>query len=433
MKSLNEISAIAKSENHGRKYFVPLLSFNIILVLSTVCSLIVSNYCLPVNSFAWTRDILGLGSALALTVLLALLRRYREDGTTTAVELDKIHGSQNRMEAALELVDGNSILRDAQLEQCTSFYKKLNFRNWFGWVGLLCFLIPALMTFNGVVGIYKYNQTIIAVEEEKVKEELAAKEKEEEDVPSDEFAELALTAPKSEMRAKPMDEVAWDGIGRSSNPFDDMFVSIYINGTHNSDIDVDGLKRSDDGEILMSGEFYLDELNVEPFDVVSYHLMGHTELNGNKMKQVISIPHYIEVRPFREDVGIMRGMPAEEKEKMKKKRKLLGLLNKILRFQLTLNKATFAARASGLTIDNPVFGEQVELLGDEQNQLKLEVENLFVEFSAEEMPPNVMDCMRQAEEYMANASKSLLEFGAIDKKQNVVVDSQQGDKGVEQL
>jgi hypothetical protein len=63
----------------------------------------------------------------------------------------------------------------------------------------------------------------------------SAEEQEEPEDPeevADEFAELKLIRPGSEIRLKPMDEVAWEAEGQSSNGFDDLVLAVYLNGEH---------------------------------------------------------------------------------------------------------------------------------------------------------------------------------------------------------
>jgi hypothetical protein len=227
-----------------------------------------------------------------------------------------------------------------------------------------------------------------------------------------EFAELKLTKPESELRLKPMDEVAWEGNGWSSNPFDDLSLSVYLNGEPVADFPLEDPAIRESSRFTISGSFFLDELNVEPFDVVIYHLTGHSEINGEKAREVVSIPQFIEVRPFREDAEILQAGECSGDSMVP----VLNFIHKVLEFELVLNKAVFAARSAGLQQDDPIFVEQIALLKNEQGQLKEELDRFLSEVDPELLTPNMVTSLRGAETYMDAAKLQLARIAPEDER-----------------
>lgn len=155
------------------------------------------------------------------------------------------------------------------------------------------------------------------------------------------FAELALSLPEPELRAKPLDELEWEGVGLSSRGFRSLALVVYVNGVRKKEIAPDEQPKQK-GDIRFNGFLALEDFDVKPFDLVSYHLSGIAATRAGE-RRILSSPQFVEVRPFREDVLTPDMFPGnfEEAERMMD---VFNRLSLLLQTQIELNKALFSAR-----------------------------------------------------------------------------------------
>ena len=395
------LKQLAKTRR-GQTYFYPLLGSIIVMALFWLAL------------WKWGSGLTGsTTSQIALAGLLAavlvfyfILRATRRNLHQTAVVLDGTLDVHNQLEAMVELKDTQHPLRVPQAQRAS---QELGRYKPAPWSLLLC--IAGLLLFVEMGGmtrqLFHWGGKLPTAEESVLPEPPKA----------DDFAELQLTKPESELRLKPMDEVAWEGTAQSSNGFDDLCLAIYLNGEPVANLPIEGDALGKPGDLAISGSFYLDELDATPFDVISYHLVAHSKINENPAMKVVCIPHFVQVRPFREDAEIMPSMDPKDMQDMQgmqdsddPRQQMINILNmiyQVLEFELTLNKAVFAAQAAGLPSDNPVFLEQVGILKQEQRQLKDTLEEFLAKIDPELLTPNMTVSLRAAEDYMDEAAKQL--------------------------
>ncbi len=264
-------------ENQKNILIVP-----IIFILGIIFLTLIIDFYLPL--FCNKKDLFNISCCLylfsvlvSILILLRGIRTHKELFAKTASLIDKDANSKNRLEASLELNNTEHPLKNIQIEQSLTFFSDYKKSTW----GILRFLILILIIFlffNIKFKLHQhYNISELAKKELNIleknldKKRKAKKEAMEKANKVPDFAELALIAPESEMRAKAMDEVAWSGIGNSSQGFKELGLEIAINGNFKMNIPLNKSK-SYIGEISFEDEFFLDEVNVEPFDVVTYHL-----------------------------------------------------------------------------------------------------------------------------------------------------------------
>lgn len=378
---------------HRRQAWIyPLLSGNCVLAFVWVGL----RYAKPVIDTRTEVYIAVLGLLVGLLTFRIIRRKTQKSLREIAASADRSLATHNQLEALVELKDSNHPLKNPQEILCEKIFEQYTPPRWALWLNLLILLL--CIELGGVAYQLRPSATPESTAEKPAIPDLVEKH---------EFAELNLTRPEQEIRLKPMDEVAWSGTGRSSNGFDDFSLSIYLNGEFVRDIPVEKGPTERAGEITLADAFYINELQADPFDVISYHITAHSEINGVRAQEVISIPQFIEVRPFREDAYLNEGGGGENEQW----EKILATINKILHFQLVLNKAAYTARASGLTVENPVFLEQIRLLNQEQQQLKDTLEQFLRETDSEQLTAHMTVALRSAEEYMAAASLQLSQLG----------------------
>ena len=252
---------------------------------------------------------------------------------------------KNRLEATLELSNAVHPLKEQQHQNTKEFYSGHKFSNW---KVLRLVFIMIILLFTGV------NTNILKTQQKRYKKAIKKTKKEQKTKKgpvkpknkiSNDKAELKLILPESETRAKPLDEIEWAGVGQSTKGFQKLTLSIYVNGKFVKDISPEKIPSKKSGSLKVSGFFALDEFDVQPFDLLSYHLTAYSQINDNPRQKIISSPRFIEVRPFREDAFFMKaGGGNGNGNGNGKGQDMLAILIRFLRLQIVLNKATFTAR-----------------------------------------------------------------------------------------
>ena len=408
MVELETISKRVTTENRRRSHLYATAAVTIMSLLSFILLFVISVIYITEEGFIYSLTGFGTLLFLIFVVYLLLWLHFREGIRETAVFMDQKYAAKNRLEASVEIKETANPLKEAQIKQSSDFYSTFKPPRW-GSIILLLWII-AFIFLSADCSLISIQYQIRQELRKKFKLiKLAKKENPNIDKPKvtdPDYYELNLVSPESTMRATPLDEIDWKGEVEATHGFHDLYLSLYVNGEHKSDIPVDSLKQNTPGKIKVNGEFFLDELDVTPFDVVSYHLMGHAKIGDQKNKRVIGIPQYIEVRPFNEDAYHIH-LNASNQIDAEKQKLMLNLLNittKLLRFQLTLNKATYTIRASGLSYDSRVLKDQLLILSKEQAQLKKELTKFLKETPPESLTSNMMNYLRKTEEEMSEAA-----------------------------
>jgi hypothetical protein len=371
---------------------------------------------------------MALFGTISLPVLYFILKRSstrKENGI--AADLDRANFAKNRLESAVELKNSNNPVRNSQHKETIQFYNNIKINDFFLLTLLLLTLFITLLSLSSYLTVLSYKMSILKnfdseLHLKKIKRTVKNIEQKKPD-----FAEFKITAPESEIRAKPMDAIAWSAEGRSTNGFRDIVIRFYINGEFKNKIKVEvqspeakekQIKKTISSEskeqplceITMNGEFYLDELEVAPFDVVSYYIEGYSNSAPEKGRKILSLPQFIEVRPFREEAQIitLNGISdPKKKKKMKQLLSLLEIINKLIRFQLTMNKALFTLKTSGLNVDNEIIQEELIGVTQDEYALKKELNSVLENIPADMISSNMMDYLRSAVSDMEKAETKL--------------------------
>lgn len=326
-------------------------------------------------------------SALAFSIVR---RKTRQSLRQTACAVDQILTTQNQLEMMVELGPSDHPLKQSQEQLCEEEYgtyaPPLLWR-------LSAPLLPLLLVLSLLVFMADFIPCAKATPPE-----IAVQTSEEPAPPEEEFAELQLIHPKEEIRRKPLDEVVWQGAGRSTHGFDALQLCIQRNGEPAVELPLSLGLTNRPGSLEFEGVFFLDELEAEPFDLFSYHLEGRSEIDGVTNQVVLSLPQFIEIRPFREDAKTSNcsGDP-----------KILNFIKRTLRFQIALNKATYAIQTSGLASTNPVIREQIALLEQDQQHLCDSLSEFLRQIDLKTLEPEIIGALFSAEQSMQDAGEQL--------------------------
>ena len=412
MEILKKLEKRRRYESIFRALLFSLLTALIILIFMTLGVIFEINFNTTLNMLVF-----GTISTIALYFLFRKTSLRKQDGI--AIDLDREYSAKNRLESAIELQESNNPLRNSQHKDTDNFYHGIKIKNSLWLIIITLILLFSLLslttyitTLSFQISILKTLDTQLYAKNGKIKTKNEKKEEE------PDFAEIAITIPESEMRAKPMDAIAWSGEGRSTKGFRDLKIRFYINGEFKDETKVefkisensDKLQKKNITEITLDGEFYLDELDVVPFDVISYYIEGYSNRKKDKGRKVLSLPQFIEVRPFREEAQIIRmngNISIEMKKKLQKMINLMAMVKKMIRFQLAMNKALFILKTSGFKMDDKIIQEELVGVTKDEYTLKKELDTALNDIPAEMVSPNMMDYLRSAISDMKNSGDKL--------------------------
>lgn len=343
-------------------------------------------------------------ASASVVIFIVIFCARRGNRRSTAAALDEISGSKSRLESAVELDNSGHPLQAAQLDEAIGYFEKNKIPLRPGRL-----LLPAILLFMIWFTIFALqinypDRDAIAAENGKTK--TANQEKADSKADEKENAaapDIAFTAPEAEMRSRPMDEIAYEGSASAAAGFGEILLNISVNAKHKITYKIEAENMNKQGKINLSGSFALDELEVAPFDLVTYHLEGYAANDKSKRFPVFSAPQFIEVRPFREDAFYqMMNMPGGAKLK-----DMLEALMKILKTQIALNKSAFAARSALGRVQGKALAQELNYIVAAQDDLHKEIQELIDTANPELIPANSFFAIKQAAEKMRLAHEQL--------------------------
>lgn len=363
-------------------------NFNAVYVLVLFALLL-----LPLSRFVPEIRIVSL--LLILSAPVVCLLRWKSK-KKCAAELDRLAHAHSALEAWLELPE-NHPLKSRLYGQAEQAYRSFRAPLW---MFLHAWLIPLiLMASLGVIQLLRWKTVPPRAE----KTEAAAPVPEKKTAEREEFAELVLTQPDADLRAKPLDELEWEGAGLSARGFRSIVLEVSVNGKKRKALAPDSLPAQK-GTIRFQGFLALEELDVEPFDLVSCHLAG-LAVTADGTRPVLSTPCFIEVRPFREDV-----LTPEQIPDFANKRKMFeahAAITLILENQLELNKLLFTAKILQARGSMKEHENAYSELRSGQISLAKELDVLLADPESRFMPADAVNHLESAYSAMRNAVELL--------------------------
>ena len=399
--SKNDVVRKLLKANLAKNLLPPLLVGLSIMIAGGLASLVFSFLAPPAFSSMASHRILEVECLLSLVAALVVYLLRRESPAATAVKIDQELSAKNRLEASFELSQTTHPLKEAQEKEASFFYAKWTLPAWFIWLSLMVILYVCIALGHLVLNI-KLEQKALAAKllEEKAEAMAADKEKTAGGTEKKtECAEMSFIEPEPETRSKPLDEIVWKAKGTSTNGFNAIFLELSVNGELRKDVSLVNAPLKKSGEIDLDGSFLLEDLDVSPFDLVSYNLRATTTLDGIQNREISTPPQFIEIRPYREDAW-------ERTATGDYKARPIDTILRLLRVQIALNKATHAARYSGLDTGDLTLLAQTSQLATDQSSLADATKTLLEE-QKDGMTTNMFDCLVKAENDMHDATKQL--------------------------
>ena len=153
------------------------------------------------------------------------------------------------------------------------------------------------------------------------------------------------------------------------------------------------------GKNILKTSLYMDELGVEPYDVVTYYIRAQ-RITDQNLPDTVSDIQFIQVRPFRDDVAQARGGEAISKGQA------LLLLLKLA--ELRSIKENFILAHTDLPITDPVRMKENDRVGKNQGELSAKTREVVQAFTQEGVPADIIDLLSQAGPPMDDAAKKIL-------------------------
>ena len=336
----------------------------------------------------------GVGIAVPALFAVALWVIRRRSAEHAARSLDARLVAMNRLETAATLHDANDALARAQREETARFLSSAPVPSRSGLTRLLAIALGvAFLAHLITLGLWSRPEAH-AVTPVPVKKNQPP--------PVVPMASITWKSPITEIKAAPIEEVPLQALADSVTGLKDLTLEIAVNGepTMTVPVPVDLLGKP--GKHSVQTSMYLDQLSVEPYDVVSYYL--HVKrVSTEKLPEAVSAVQFVEVKPFRDDVRELPGGSGKS---------LFPLITALKVAQLRLLKENFVLAHAEISNLNPAWVKENVRVGSEQAVLEKKSGEVVEKLTAGGIPVEIVDLLNQARTRMTDAAKK------IDAKQN---------------
>lgn len=325
--------------------------------------------------------------ALAATALACgiVWRWRRVPKAEVARELDRQWSAKNRLEAATELGESNSPLTAAQHAEAAAFLTRTP-KPRFRWDLLLMGVATILLI------AHLGTATVWIEQAPKPPPEAPPR------------ASIQWKSPKAEIKATPIMEVPLVAVAESSSGLKNLTLYVSINGEAGKAVPIPAEPLAKAGSAEIKTSLLLDELGVEPFDMISYYLQADRIYSG-KLPPTASPIQFIQVRPFRDEAIILKPKKGNGKFDMIE---FLEMITKVKIAQLLLLKQNFVLTHAEIDHRDVAFREENDRVGHDQDLLANKTDELKQLAIANGVHPLVIDKLGQAEPLMREASSKIL-------------------------
>ncbi len=210
-------------------------------------------------------------------------------------------------------------------------------------------------------------------------------------------ARIQWKTPASEIKASPIEEVPLQALAISASGLRDLVLEMSVNGQPRLSVPVaaEGLQAA--GSHPVQASIYLDQLEVEPFDVVSYYLRAQ-RIDPRKLPETASGVQFVQIKPFREDV---REMPGGEGHPG------FALITALKVAQLRLIKENFVLTHTDLGQDSDEWKKANAHVGGEQAALEKKTGEAIQQLIEDGAPAEVVNLVTQAKPFMGDAARKI--------------------------
>ena len=292
----------------------------------TLIAVLIVHFKVPTAGLVF-KSLLWTGGLVVTGIAAALAWRWAPDSLVeTARLMDQKHATKNRLEAAAALHQSSTPLARAQREETAAY---LETESRVRPVRILPWLL------GGVALLIALHLLTLASLLDQPSLPKAAPTPPPTQAPP--RATIVWKTPEPETKANPIEEVPTVAIAQSSTGLTNLSLEVSVNGEPKKSTPLPAHPFDQSGKHPVKSSIYLDELNVDPFDVVSYYLRAQRiTTSGAKLADITSPIQFVQVRRFREDVGQGHASPTAEKAD--------ELLIELKLAQLAFNQRKFHSR-----------------------------------------------------------------------------------------
>jgi hypothetical protein len=332
-------------------------------------------------------------AGIALTALLAGAAWWLAPASLveTAQHLDTRFAAKNRLEAAVALVNSESPLAQAHRQEIEQYLEQKRDARPVRILPWLAAAVGALLIAHLLLLAVDVIPALIHPPQPKAAGTPPPKPK---DAPT---AGIDWVSPGAEAKANPVEEVPTVANERSSSGMTDLTLEISVNGAPKKSIKIPADPFKWPGRHTIRVSLYMDDLNVQPFDIVSYYLRGQ-RIYSQKLPDVTSPIQFVQVRPFRDD--FLQGGGHSNKA--------YDLLIRLKLAQLRAVKENFVLVHTDLDASNPVRKEENDRVGKNQVELAGKADEIIQLFITEGYPAAMVDLMQKTKPKMEEAGKKIL-------------------------
>jgi hypothetical protein len=327
--------------------------------------------------------------AAALVLVFWIRRARRLDAASLARRLDAELSLSARLEASAELAADPSALAAAQRADAAQHLATRPAPPATAWFSALATLALALLLLLTQLSLLGYRSLRPAPDVALPAE-----------LPPDISASLTWQTPESEIKATAIEEIPLSALAATKTGLRDLTLEIAVNGDPRLSLPFSPetlAKLSAPGEHRLEYDLYLDEVGVQEFDLVSYHLRAQRDTPAPA--PVVASPlQFIQIRPAREDALRMTGGPGAS---------CVPLLIALKTAQLDLLKQNFLLAHAPLDRAETLWREENTRVGEEQTTLATRTAELRDLAIAEGMPPLLVDNLGLAMPLMLAASAQI--------------------------
>ncbi len=337
----------------------------------------------------------GFVVSLAAGLALWLFRRWSLMQSARRID-ERLH-SLNRLETATEFSTFDDPLVRAQREETAEFLRHAPVQKRlrrFPWLVLAI----ALLTLGHLTTLLLWTRPWIRP--------VIAEKKAEPPAPLPKAA-IKWKSPKAETKAAPIEEVPLEASADSASGLRALFLEVSVNGEPKLSATVVVADLNKPGARTIQTSLYLDQLEVQPYDMIAYYLRARRVVAATEKREVpetVSPVQFVQVKPFRDDVReevAGGGMPGEDAES------ILRLIKAMKVAQLRLIKENFMLTHAEIAHDQPEWRQENARVGSEQGVLEKkagEVLQLMIEKGA---PAEMVNLITQAQPLIGDASKKI--------------------------
>lgn len=327
----------------------------------------------------------GLGLTAVVTILLGIWRR--RSGEEEARKWDQRWSTKNRLEAAHEAQGLSTPLAEAQRQETEQYLRGLapaqaiQHRPVWPWALVAGLLLCAHLG----LGIKQW-----------MSEPAAVSRPISSAVPT---AEIVWQSPESEVKATKIEEVPLVAELRSDSGVKELTLEIAVNGLVKKTVPLPPSPFQAAGKHEIKLSLYLDELTVEPFDLVSYHL--HAQRLFTKSLPLTTSPlQFVQIRPFREEALLVPPGPGGGD--------CVNLLILIKTAQLAGLKQNFILTNTDLSKSDPAWQVENKRVSEDQATLATKTQELIEKATQLGWPAEAINLLLQAKTEMEKAAPMIV-------------------------